>query len=282
MMKHLVAVATLATLATPPLHGDPKPKDKGKDEPVGADVAFEATANPFNLTWTNICSATGEGGAFFPTCASASLFLYDNGWMELRFWNRSGLDGGWEDGAVKAIGLSAVPAGTGDRGLDVGDGWEALFGADQIDWSPENDIQGPNTGDGWKTSGNGDAFCSDIGTGCPGGITTPWTSIAGGGYAGFYWFVGDAITVLDPTKITLQMHVGSGPNGWSTGYACYSDGYEQNTFVDDKGKAWTCDDNPDDPGGPQETVPEPATMTLLATGLVGMAAARRKRNKINS
>lgn len=32
-----------------------------------------------------------------------------------------------------------------------------------------------------------------------------------------------------------------------------------------------------DPDRPQETVPEPATMALLATGLAGMAATRRRR-----
>src|SRR5690606_5587158 len=62
-------------------------------------------------------------------------------------------------------------------------------------------------------------------------------------------------------------------NGFNADYSCYQFPASCNytTFLQDM------DNAPADGsiGIPQETVPEPATMTLLATGLAGMAAARR-------
>lgn len=259
----LGASAPVAAMMPPP---PPPPPPAFTDPTAGASQTFI-------LTWTDVCSTTG---VTFPTCASARLRGYDNGWMVLDFWNRGGLEDTFEHASVTAIGLAFVPAAIDPAGPNDGLGthWDAGFGGNRIDWKPSNGgggIPGPAGADGFLTNGQGSAFCSDLDdpASCPGGYTTTWGGgFNNGGGAVFYWFVGnDAIAALDPTKITLQMHVQAGPDGQSTGYECLSD-----LYVDD-----TSCDSPDDPGDPQETVPEPATMTLLATGLVGMAAARRRR-----
>lgn len=267
-MPKLALLLALTVVATPvALHAAPPPPPPVTNPVAGAYVVS-------NLTWTNQCSTMGAGGSFFPTCASASLQLYSNNWLELLFWNRAGFGGTDANAAVKAIALGGLATPTGTEGGV--NGWDAIFGGNRIDWAPETDIQGPNSGNGFKTSGNGDAFCSGFETSCPGGITTPWTSIGGGGSASFYWYAGTGLTSLNANTTSLQLHSGSGPNDWSTGYLCLSDGAGR--IVVEGNVSWAC--GGDVLGGNAEVTPEPATMTLIATGLAGMAAARRRRRRV--
>ena len=73
---------------------------------------------------------------------------------------------------------------------------------------------------------------------------------------GYYW-LSTAANGTDPGRHTVLANNGLHFN--PVEYAFYLGGAEGDT------------------GTPTETVPEPATMTLIATGLIGMAAARRRR-----
>jgi len=186
------------------------------------------------------------GGNSFSTCASVNLTsaVVNNKTVITVTIQNYGNNGE----LFKSIGLIGVPAGTTIALTSAPTGYGA---------PPPNDLSGAGLpGETWGSTANsqGDMLTND-------GSTT-FT---------FVFTFDRELTANELAALGVGVHAISGPNGCSTKMGVTAGG-----VVGNAGDYSQC--------SPPTTVPEPITMTLLATGLAGMSGMgfirRRKKNEL--
>ena len=226
-------------------------------------VTYPAAGSWSGFGWNNttIC-----GGNAFSTCASVAVSAISDGagnvTVTMRVTNLSGSNNTFANTVFTQVGLWNVPSVNGSNGWSTG-------------YGPSSTVvdQNNNSVSGWQAGNNGlsgagiqqDVRGMDPTNGINGGIA------AGNTYTFTFTITNWQGTSAAFNQLGFAIHGQGGPNGCSTKLVIGANGTA----------------NQPDPNDPayqacQTVVPEPVTMSLLATGLAGMGGAgllRRRRKQ---
>lgn len=226
-------------------------------------VAAAGSALAQSRQW-NVC-----GGNNFNTCASVYLNVSGSS-VTVQIWNLSGFYGTYAATVFTGVGFDDVGTAEAVGSLTSMTG-PVRTGDSPSVWSLTNDKQiggGVNLDIVTQSGTNQGTANNSIASGCasnsllPGGSNNLWENPcrlpSGVSDAGWVVMTFQVTGTWDVNGSTLLVKGQNGPNGMST--ECIAGGSTSNC-------------------SPPSVVPEPVTMALVGTGLVGMGLARLRRRR---